>query len=95
MPTDTIEQPAAGPAADAPADPAAGVIRIDAAATYTVDALARALQVSERQLREWRKKKKAGRPWMPRPLMMGRTPCWRGSVILQWLDAQQAAAMGQ
>lgn len=66
-------------------------IRIDPAATYTDAALSAALGISTRQLRTWRKVRRAGRPWFPRPFRQGRRPCWLGSAIVAWQEREQQA----
>ena len=66
------------------------VTKLDPQATYNDKALAAAVGVTDRQLRRWRKNRRMG---FPRPFMRGRTPCWRGSVVIAWEERRQQEAM--
>jgi transposase-like protein len=65
-------------------------VKLDPDATYTDKALASAFGVSDRQLRRWRDNRQMR---FPKPFMRGRTPCWKGSVLLAWESRRQQEAM--
>jgi predicted DNA-binding transcriptional regulator AlpA len=67
-----------------------GEIDIRANVTYSKHALARQLRCSGRQIERWMKQRR-GR--FPRPFYVGRTPYWRGTVVLDWMNRRQQEAM--
>lgn len=80
--------PAPAGAAPRPAG-GGGVIVVDAGAAYDKAAVASLFDVTERAVEKWRKK----RAKFPRPFYVGRTPYWRGSALLSWMEGKQAEAL--
>jgi predicted DNA-binding transcriptional regulator AlpA len=66
------------------------LIKIDPLSSYPQVDLAKALGKSERQLRRIRRNRRAR---FPRPFFVGRTPCWRGSAIIAWVERMQLEAV--
>lgn len=72
-----------------PPSGAAPGFKVDRDSTYTKGELSSLLGVTGRAIEKWTKRRRGG---FPRPFYIGRTPYWRGHVIVSWMDREQTEA---